>query len=649
MSLLPVPLSPATCQLSSMRYWSASSRNERKSGGPPASPCDASDRAEVHGLAVVAARRERPAARHLVAAVDLLGLAGRVVRRRVHASSGRRPTSPAAPRRRTGRAATGARRSRPRPSRPTATPRAARSTASRNSRSVTSPPPKRAGCSARRKPPSSEELPGASGRRRSSSASAAAAASSGRHSPAPRRPVPIARLPCSCSDRYSKMRRRGTVKRRAETRDGAPRERRGVAAAHPRRRAPRSPASGATTGTSIALVSERSGLPASSIYWHFEDKDALIAAVIERSFEPMARGHERLGAERTARRAEDRCARDAAADRPRRSPSRRTSCGSGSCSRSSGGPRRPPPAPCSCRSAADLRADGRVLRGALRRARRGGRPRAGHLHDGHGRRPVHRARDPRRRHGPGRSTSRRCRRGARPSPTTWPRAPRPELGCEKPQERGFSHPSWGSCANSGVNGNRNTAGFAPELQVVAAAGVSGGGRRGPRRCAGRGRAGWRDGRAPGWAAVDGAGTGSVGPARWAATAARGTSSRWRPPAARASRTATAATRPVAGSAIGVGAEHGPSPSHATSPPATAASSPKATQSRAGPSRPWPVIDNHARGPPPASSAAASMPSCSSARGRDASITTSALATSARSATTPPAVVRSSGDAALAAR
>jgi AcrR family transcriptional regulator len=37
-------------------------------------------------------------------------------------------------------------------------------------------------------------------------------------------------------------------------------------------------------GTSIALVSERSGLPASSIYWHFKDKDALIAAVIERSF-----------------------------------------------------------------------------------------------------------------------------------------------------------------------------------------------------------------------------------------------------------------------------------------------------------------------------------------------------------------------------
>jgi AcrR family transcriptional regulator len=37
-------------------------------------------------------------------------------------------------------------------------------------------------------------------------------------------------------------------------------------------------------GTSVALVSERSGLPASSIYWHFESKDRLLAAVIERSF-----------------------------------------------------------------------------------------------------------------------------------------------------------------------------------------------------------------------------------------------------------------------------------------------------------------------------------------------------------------------------
>jgi AcrR family transcriptional regulator len=37
-------------------------------------------------------------------------------------------------------------------------------------------------------------------------------------------------------------------------------------------------------GTSIALVSAKCGLPASSIYWHFKDKDDLIAAIIERSF-----------------------------------------------------------------------------------------------------------------------------------------------------------------------------------------------------------------------------------------------------------------------------------------------------------------------------------------------------------------------------
>ena len=41
-------------------------------------------------------------------------------------------------------------------------------------------------------------------------------------------------------------------------------------------------------GTSINLVSERSGLPASSIYWHFKDKDELIAAVIDRSFTQWA-------------------------------------------------------------------------------------------------------------------------------------------------------------------------------------------------------------------------------------------------------------------------------------------------------------------------------------------------------------------------
>ncbi len=37
-------------------------------------------------------------------------------------------------------------------------------------------------------------------------------------------------------------------------------------------------------GTGIAEVSKRSGLPASSIYWHFTDKDDLITAVIDESF-----------------------------------------------------------------------------------------------------------------------------------------------------------------------------------------------------------------------------------------------------------------------------------------------------------------------------------------------------------------------------
>ena len=38
-------------------------------------------------------------------------------------------------------------------------------------------------------------------------------------------------------------------------------------------------------GTTISLVSKKSGLPPTSIYWHFTDKDDLIAAVIERSFQ----------------------------------------------------------------------------------------------------------------------------------------------------------------------------------------------------------------------------------------------------------------------------------------------------------------------------------------------------------------------------
>ena len=50
-------------------------------------------------------------------------------------------------------------------------------------------------------------------------------------------------------------------------------------------------------GTSIAAVSARCGLPASSIYWHFADKDELIAAVIERSFERWLAAVELPGAE----------------------------------------------------------------------------------------------------------------------------------------------------------------------------------------------------------------------------------------------------------------------------------------------------------------------------------------------------------------
>ncbi|MCC5577626.1 TetR/AcrR family transcriptional regulator [Microtetraspora sp. AC03309] len=38
-------------------------------------------------------------------------------------------------------------------------------------------------------------------------------------------------------------------------------------------------------GTSIAAVSAKCGLPPSSIYWHFKDKDDLIAEVIEQSFQ----------------------------------------------------------------------------------------------------------------------------------------------------------------------------------------------------------------------------------------------------------------------------------------------------------------------------------------------------------------------------
>ena len=49
-------------------------------------------------------------------------------------------------------------------------------------------------------------------------------------------------------------------------------------------------------GTGIAAVSAKCGLPASSIYWHFTDKDDLIAAVIERSFAAWLAGWQLPGA-----------------------------------------------------------------------------------------------------------------------------------------------------------------------------------------------------------------------------------------------------------------------------------------------------------------------------------------------------------------
>lgn len=42
-------------------------------------------------------------------------------------------------------------------------------------------------------------------------------------------------------------------------------------------------------GTTVAAVTERSGLPASSIYWHFGSKDALLAAALEHSYREWRR------------------------------------------------------------------------------------------------------------------------------------------------------------------------------------------------------------------------------------------------------------------------------------------------------------------------------------------------------------------------
>jgi AcrR family transcriptional regulator len=45
-------------------------------------------------------------------------------------------------------------------------------------------------------------------------------------------------------------------------------------------------------GTTLALVTERSGLPASSVYWHFKNKDALLAEVLEHSYRQWRQGED---------------------------------------------------------------------------------------------------------------------------------------------------------------------------------------------------------------------------------------------------------------------------------------------------------------------------------------------------------------------
>ena len=54
-------------------------------------------------------------------------------------------------------------------------------------------------------------------------------------------------------------------------------------------------------GTTISLVSKKSGLPPTSIYWHFTDKDDLIAAVIERSYQRWLAALELPGGEAAGR------------------------------------------------------------------------------------------------------------------------------------------------------------------------------------------------------------------------------------------------------------------------------------------------------------------------------------------------------------
>src|SRR5919198_4743554 len=112
-------------------------------------------------------------------------------------------------------------------------------------------------------------------------------------------------------------------------------------------------------------------------------------------------------------------------------------------------------------------------------------------------------------------------------------------------------------------------------------------------------------------------------ARVAAQEAIDTDIRSPPPWASERAAAPAAKMPVTGSAIASPRKTGaPFPSTPVSPPATAASSPKAMRSS---SRPYPVMLTQTRPGRGARKRSANTPSRRSARGRDASTTTSASA------------------------
>ena len=100
-----------------------------------------------------------------------------------------------------------------------------------------------------------------------------------------------------------------------------------------------------------------------------------------------------------------------------------------------------------------------------------------------------------------------------------------------------------------------------------------------------GDAGVSTGRACGGATASSGGTGRVGPEKAELTADIDTSRNQRPPSARARKQASAAVRPVRGSAMASAQNSGTSFLQTTNPPAAAASSPKATRLAASPARP----------------------------------------------------------------